>query len=363
VESTVPVDAVSVRDLEAYACERLPEPIWNYVAGGAADETSLGWNEQAWRDLRLAPRVLVDVARVDTTVELLGHRLAHPLLLAPTAAHRNYHPEGEVASRRGAAAADALTVMSTLGSSTLTEVGAASDSPWWFQLYVQADLGFTERLVMQAVEAGAEALVLTVDTPVLGARDRDRRLGGHTVDGMQPPPLEGAPHSVTLPPNPRPHERIYNLHLDPSLTWDTLEWLVDVSPVPVLTKGVVRADDARHCVDAGASGVMVSNHGARNLDTVVPTAQALPGVVKAVDGAVPVLVDGGIRRGTDVAKALALGATAVLVGRPAIWGLTVGGATGVTWVVETLWSELAMAMGLLGAPRVADLSPDVIWTA
>lgn len=362
-DSTVPETAVSVRDLEPGARDRLPELIWNYVAGGAADEISLAWNEQAWRDLRLAPRVLVDVARVDTQVELLGRRLAHPLLLAPTAAHRNYHSDGEVATRRGAAAAEALAVMSTLGSSTLPEVGAASDAPWWFQLYVQADLGFTERLVRQAVDAGAEALVLTVDTPVLGARDRDRRLGGHTVDGMQPPPLVGAPPSVTMPEDPRPYERIYNMHLDPSLTWDTLEWLVDVSPVPVLTKGVVRADDARHCVDAGASGVIVSNHGARNLDTVVPTAQALPGVVKAVDGALPVLVDGGIRRGTDVAKALALGATAVLVGRPAIWGLTVAGAAGVTWVVETLWSELAMAMGLLGAPRVADLSAELIWTS
>ena len=200
--SAVPDDAVSVRDLESGARDRLPEPIWNYVAGGAADESSLAWNEQAWRDLRLAPRVLVDVARVDTQVELLGRRLAHPLLLAPTAAHRSYHSDAEMATRRGAAAAETLAVMSTLGSSSLADVGAASDAPWWFQLYVQADLRFTERLVRQAVEAGAEALVLTVDTPVLGARDRDRRLGGHTVDGMQPPPLVGAPHSVTLPTTP-----------------------------------------------------------------------------------------------------------------------------------------------------------------
>lgn len=357
----MPADVVSVRDLERHARERLPQHTWNYVAGGAADEVTLGWNDTAWRDIRLAPRVLVDVSRVDTSVELLGRRLAHPLLLAPTAAHRNYHPDAEPATRQGAEEAEALAVMSTLGSTPLTDVGAAAASPWWFQLYVQADRSFTERLVGQAVDAGAEALVLTVDTPVLGARDRDRRLGGHTVDGMQPPALAGAPHSVTLPADPRPHERIYNLHLDPSLTWDTLEWLVDVSPVPVLAKGVVRGDDAQHCVDTGACGVIVSNHGARNLDTVVPTAQALPGVVQAVGGAVPVLVDGGIRRGTDVAKALALGARAVLVGRPAIWGLTVGGAAGVTWTIETLWSELAMAMGLLGAARVDDLTRDLLW--
>jgi 4-hydroxymandelate oxidase len=226
---------------------------------------------------------------------------------------------------------------------------------------VQADRDFTAQLVDDAVAAGAEALVLTVDTPLLGARDRDRRTGGHTVDGMQPPALDGVRPSVVLPPDPRPFQRIYNPHLDPSLTWETLEWLVDRSPVPVLAKGVVRADDARRCVDAGVGGIVVSNHGARNLDTVVPTAQALPGVVQAVKGSVPVVVDGGIRRGTDVAKALALGADAVMLGRPLIWGLTVAGADGVQWVLDTLWSEFAMAMGLLGAASVEDLTPDLIW--
>jgi 4-hydroxymandelate oxidase len=158
-----------------------------------------------------------------------------------------------------------------------------------------------------------------------------------------------------------PFERIYNTHIDPSLTWETLEWLVDLSPIPVMAKGVVRPDDARRCIDAGAAGLVVSNHGARNLDTCVATAQALPAIVRAVDGSLPVLVDGGIRRGSDVAKALILGADAVLVGRPVIWGLTVAGASGVTWALETLWSEFAMAMGLLGAPTVADLTPDLVW--
>ena len=192
--------------------------------------------------------------------------------------------------------------------------------------------------------------MLTVDTPLLGARDRDRRTG-RAHGRRHAASCAGRCRAIGRPPGRTRvrHERIYNPHLDPSLTWETLEWLVDLSPVPVLAKGVVRADDARHCVDAGAGGVIVSNHGARNLDTVVATAEALPGVVRAVDGAVPVLVDGGIRRGTDIAKALILGADAVLVGRPIVWGLTVAGADGVQWVVETLWSELAMAMGLLGA--------------
>lgn len=359
--SSIPDDVVCLGDLEQLAKEMLSERTWNYVAGGAADEVSLGWNDSAWRELRLAPRVLVDVSAVDTSTQLLGRGLAHPILVAPTAAHRQYHPEGEAATRRGAAAADALAVMSTLGSSPVAELGTAADGPWWFQLYVQADRDFTAQLIDDVVAAGAEALVLTVDTPLLGARDRDRRTGGHTVDGLQPPALAGVPPSVALPPNPRPFERIYNPHLDPGLTWETLEWMVDLSPVPVLAKGVLRSDDAQRCVDAGVGGIVVSNHGARNLDTVVPTAQALPAVVHAVDGAVPIVVDGGIRRGTDIAKALILGADAVMLGRPVIWGLTVAGADGVQWVLDTSWSEFAMAMGLLGAAQVDELTPDLIW--
>ena len=360
---SVPEDVVSVPSVEALAQHLLSEHIWDYVAGGAADEVTLRWNEAAWRDLPLLPRALVDVSRIDTSVELFGRRLAHPILIAPTAAHANYHPAAETATRRGATTAEALAVMSSLGSTSLDELGAAASGPWAFQLYVQSDRDFTAQLLQQAVDAGADAVMLTVDTPLLGARDRDRRTGGHTVDGMAPPALTGAPPSFVVPDNPRPHERIYNTHIDPSLTWETLEWLVDQSPVPVVAKGVVRPDDARRCVDSGAAGVVVSNHGGRNLDTCVATARALPAVVVAVDGAVPVLVDGGIRRGTDIAKALILGADAVLVGRPAVWGLTAAGEAGVAWVVETLWSELAMAMALLGAPTVAELTSDLIWQA
>lgn len=357
----MPIDAVNIRQLEQPASELLSESIWNYVAGGAGDEHTLAWNERAWQELRLAPRVLVDVSALDTGTVLLGHRLAHPIVVAPTAAQRNYHPEGEQATRLGVDATGGLAVMSTLGSTPVEDVGSAAAGPWWFQLYVQSDRAYTSALVERVVSSGASALVLTVDTPLLGARDRDRRLGGHTVDGLAPAILVDAPPSYEPPVDPSPVERVYNRHLDPSLTWDTLDWLVDVSPVPVLAKGVLRADDARRCVDHGVAGVVVSNHGARNLDTAQATAEALPVVVRAVDGQAPVLVDGGVRRGTDIAKALCLGANAVLVGRPAVWGLTLDGADGVQWVLETLWSELAMAMGLLGAPTLADLTPDLIW--
>lgn len=354
------VDAVNVRDFIEPARAALSEAIWNYVEGGAADEHTLGWNDHAWQHLRLWPHVLQDVAAIDTGVELFGRRLAHPVLLAPTAAHANYHPEAEAATMRGAADADALCVMSTLGSTPVDELGQQADGPWWFQLYVQPDRDFTADLVRRAVAAGAEALVLTVDTPMLGARDRDRRLGGHTVDGLHPPNLAGLAAS---PPDPsaRPHHRVYNPHLDPTLTYRELRWLVDLSEVPVVVKGVLRPDDALRCVDDGAQAVIVSNHGARNLDTVPATADALPGVVAAVADRVPVLVDGGIRRGTDAVKALCLGASAVLVGRPAIWGLAAAGATGVRDVVDLLRAELLMAMGLLGASKVPDLTPDLLF--
>jgi 4-hydroxymandelate oxidase len=350
---------VNLHEYAPLAQRRLSEQVWNYVAGGAGDEHSLRWNEQAWQRLALWPRVLVDVSRVDTTTTLVGHRLAHPILLAPTAAQASYHPGAEAATLAGAADAESLAVMSTLGSTPVAELGAAAAGPWWFQLYVQPDRPFTEGLVGRAVEAGASALVVTVDTPLLGARDTDRRLGGHTVDAMQPPNL-AAPASPSAPRGTRAHQQVHNPHLDPSLTWAELSWLVELSPVPVLAKGVVRPADARRAVDCGVSGVVVSNHGARNLDTVVATAAALPRVVASVGGQLPVLVDGGIRRGTDVAKALCLGADAVLIGRPAIWGLAVDGPTGVRDVVDLLRAELMMAMGLLGAPSLDALTADLV---
>lgn len=348
--------AVRVVDYEERAKPLLPDATWAYVESGAGDEHSLRANAQAWQDIPLWPRVLVDVRAVDPSLTLLGHELSHPILLAPTSAHAMYHADAEAATLAGAFTAGALPVMSTLGSTPVSDLGEAAQGPWWFQLYVQPDRSFTADLVGRAAAAGASALVLTVDTPLLGARDRDRRLRGHTVDGMHPPnlaPIVGDPHAGRSRPG------VYNPHIDPTLTWDTLGWLIETSPVPVLVKGVVRPDDARRAADSGVAGVIVSNHGARNLDTVVATATALPIVVDAVAGRVPILVDGGIRRGTDVAKALGMGADAVLVGRPAIWGLTVAGAEGVAHVVDMLVTELMMAMALLGAPTLKELNREL----
>jgi 4-hydroxymandelate oxidase len=346
---------VNVGDLEPLARDRLEPIAYDYVTGGAADELTLADNVAAWRRLRLAPRNLVDVSSLDTSTKLLRHDLPHPILLAPVAAHSLFHPGAERETLRGATAGEALAVLSTMSSTAVEDAAAGVSSPFWFQLYAQRDPSATDSLVARAAAAGAAAVVLTVDTPTLGARDRDRRMG---LPPSTYPNLSDLPEE---PDDTPPHRRVFHSRFSPSLSWPVLRHLLDTSPVPVLVKGVLRADVAAQAVDAGVAGVVVSNHGGRNLDTVPATADALPGVVQAVQGRVPVLVDGGIRRGTDVAKALMLGADAVLVGRPYVWGLTVGGAEGVAFVLDTLRTELEMAMGLLGATTLADLTPDLLW--
>ena len=349
---------VNLHELEPLARERLTEQAYAYLAGGSGDEHTLGWNTEAWQRIKLAPRFLVDVSAIDTRLSLLGHDLVAPILLAPTAAHLLFHPKGELETVRGAAAAEALFILSSLASLGVADVGAAATGPWWFQVYVQRDRGFTRDLARRAVDSGASALVLTVDLPVLGARDTDRRNSLGLPPGIEYANLLG----LEAAPDPLPPERrVYNPHLDPTVTWDDLEWLASLVDVPVLAKGVLRPDDARRAADHGAAAVVVSNHGARNLDTVPATAEALPRIVDEVGGELPVLVDGGMRRGTDVAKALMLGATAVLVGRPYVWGLAAYGADGVKLTVDLLRTELEMAMGLLGAPTLADLTADLIW--
>jgi 4-hydroxymandelate oxidase len=356
---TDPLDPLDLDALEAAARERLDRGVYDYIAGGAEGELTLAGNRAAWSRLRLRPRVLRDVAKVSTATTLLGSRVATPLLVAPMAYHRMADPDGEAASFAGAAAAGALYICSTQATMSVEEVAAAApEAARWFQVYVVRDRGWTAELVARAAAAGYKALVLTVDVPLLGNRLRDLRNHFRLPTGLKPAnaPPAGAARQRELAADVLAQAGQF----DPSLTPEVIGWLAERSGLPVVVKGVLRGDDALACVEAGAVGVVVSNHGGRQLDSVVATADALAEVVAAVGDRVEVYVDGGIRRGTDVLKALALGARAVLVGRPVLWGLTMGGAHGVERVLSGLAGELQLAMALCGAVGVDDLTPDLI---
>jgi isopentenyl diphosphate isomerase/L-lactate dehydrogenase-like FMN-dependent dehydrogenase len=340
----------TIAEYERLAAETLPPGPYGFFAGGAGDEVTLADNVLAWRRWQIRPRVLVDVSSRDPGTVLLGRARPHPVLVAPTAFHRLAHPDGELAT--GRAARDTGTVMclstfSTVGAGELAE--AVPDGTRWFQLYVFRDRGVTTAMVDAAVAGGYEALVVTVDLPVLGRRERDLRSGFVIQEPTAVPGL-----SAGAARGPLSLAQTAEL-LDPTLTWRDLAWLAERSGLPVLVKGVLTAEDAALAVAHGAAGVIVSNHGGRQLDGVPASADALPEVVERVGGAADVLVDGGVRRGTDVLKALALGARAVLVGRPVLWGLAASGEDGVRHVLELLLAEFDNALALAGAPRAAAL--------
>lgn len=333
---------LSLFDFETEAHKRISHGAWERIAGGSADEITLRWNREAYDHIRLKPRILVDVSKLDTRVKLFGQELPFPILLAPTGAQRFIHPEGEVAAARGAAAANSIYVISSSASMKVEDIARSTNGPIWFQLYVQKDRAFTRDLVQRAEDSGCRALCVTVDSPTFGARNREDRARNELPE-RELPNLEGKDY------------------LDPSLTWKDINWLRSFARRPVLLKGVLNPDDAAIAVEAGVSGIIVSNHGARNLDTVPATIDALPLVVEKVSGRAPVLVDGGIRRGTDIIKAFALGASAVQIGRPYLWGLGIAGAEGVTRVVEILRKEFELAMALTGRPTIASIDRSVLW--
>ncbi|AKU17089.1 alpha-hydroxy acid oxidase [Luteipulveratus mongoliensis] len=342
----------SSEQLRARAESVLSSDVWNYIETGSGEEISLGEAEQAWQHWRLRPRVLQDVRSVSTTLDLLGHQLTTPVLAAPTAFHQLYHPDGERASVAGATDAGSLFCLSTRSTTSFEDVGAAASGPWWMQVYVTAARDIAAAMVERAVQAGASALVLTGDTPYLSRRAR----AGRAL------PLSDETAMVNSARHLGDRD-LSHLEDDAGITVEVIEWLADLSGVPVLVKGVLRGDDALACLDAGAAGIVVSNHGARQLDRAVPTALALPDVVSAVAGAAPVLVDGGIRSGYDVLTALALGADAVMVGRPAIYGLATGGADGVRDVLAGLTDEVAHLMGLAGVRSLDELDASYVTPA
>ncbi len=351
-------------ELEDMARAKVPRAIFDYIAGGAEDEVTLRRNREAFGRWALRPRVLRDVRKRDTKTVLLGERVSMPVCVAPTSFHALVHPEGEVATARGSAAAETILIASTVSTKPLEEIAAAADAPRWFQLYVYKDRAVTEELVNRAVKAGYKALCLTADTPVLGRRERDERNAftlppGFGIANLKPAGLDGMPE---VEQGSAFAQYVTDL-LDSSLTWDDVDWLKSISPLPLVVKGIMTAEDAVLAVDHGIAGIVVSNHGGRQLDSTLGSLDALPEVVAAVRGRIEVYLDGGIRRGTDVLKALALGAKAVFVGRPVLWGLALGGADGVRAVLDELRTELDTAMALAGCATLKDIESSLVLRA
>jgi 4-hydroxymandelate oxidase len=350
----------SLYDYERDAALRLERSAFDYFAGGAGDEITVRENVAAYDRLAFRYRVLRSTAAPDLSTQVLGRRLPHPVLFAPTAFARLAHPDGELAISRAARATQTVHVLSTLSTVTLEEVAGDADPPPWFQLYVFRDRGLTRELVARASEARYDAIVLTVDAPVLGRRDRDARSRFALPAGMLAANLSGAGKETIASGGGSGLLEYFAAQIDPALAWSDVEWLCAETSLPVIVKGIVRGDDACAALQHGCRGVVVSNHGGRQLDTAIATIDALPEVCAAVGGSAAVLVDGGIRRGQHIAKALAIGADAVLIGRPVIFGLAAAGQAGVEHTVALLLDELRCAMQLCGARERAELTPDLV---
>jgi 4-hydroxymandelate oxidase len=338
---------MNVRDFEAAARDRLEPAHYDYFAGGAGDEVTLRANEAAFARLALVPRVLRGSAKPQTGVTLLGSRASVPVLVAPTAFHRLADPEGERATARAAASAETIMIVSMASTVAVQEVAEAG-AELWFQLYIQPDLAFTETIVRRAEAAGCRALVVTVDSPLRGRHERDERNG-----------FLDLPAGLCCE-NLRDGPRVRPIVMSPEISWAHVDRVREMTGLPIVVKGVLHPADARAALDHGVSALVVSNHGGRQLDTVPATIDVLPEIVAEVGGAVPVLLDGGVRRGTDVLKALALGAAAVAVGRPVIWGLAAGGERGAARVLDLLRSEVEEALVLCGCGSVEELEPSMV---
>lgn len=344
-------ELINLYDFEKMAQGIMSKMVYEYVAGGAADEFTVRWNREAFDKIKLKPNILNDVSKLDTKVSLFGHELISPILIAPTAWHKLMHPEGEIATAKGASSASTIYVVSSFTTTPIEEIAKVTTHPLWFQLYVSDDRDFTKDLIQNVEAAGCKAICVTVDTPVSGVRDRQKRIGFKLPVDLNVPYMKdmkvGTKGQASALKKP--------------FTWKEIEWIRTFAKVPVLLKGILNPDDAESAIKAGVSGIIVSNHGGRNLDTVPATIEALPLISSKVDKRIPVLMDGGIRRGTDVLKALALGANAVLVGKPICFGLACGGADGVAKVLNILQSELELVMALSGRNTIRSVNNSVIW--
>lgn len=362
VPSSNPSPLLNLADYEARAREVLSEAAWAYYASAANDEITYRENRTAYERIKLHPRMLRDVTNRSLRVEILGQFLRAPLIVAPMAYNTLAHADGELGIARAAGQRGLLVTHSTLASYTMEQVAEAATGPLWYQLYAYREREVNLRLMQRAEQAGYKAVVVTVDTPMLGRRESEIRAGFHKRDTVRAVnllsddmrPLFDAPADVDLAQHLQTIPRA-------NLTWYDLRWIRGGTRLPVLLKGILRADDALRALDYGVDGIVVSNHGGRQLDGVPATIEVLESITKAVNGRVPVIVDGGIRRGTDVVKALALGARAVMVGRPLLWGLAVNGEAGAGHVLDLLLAELELAMALCGAATISEITADLIW--
>jgi 4-hydroxymandelate oxidase len=332
---------VSVRDFERLAAVKMPRPAWEFINSGAGDELTVRWNEEAFQRLRLGQRVLEDLSGLNTRIQLLGRERPHPILLSPTSSHGLVHPQGELETARGAGEAGAILIVSPFTDQPLELIARSATQPLWRAAYIMKDRGRTRELLRAAEAADCEAVCVTVDSPVVGARDRE-----HRTYRFPRAPLSFLDYPVDFWRYPT--------------TWKDIDWIRAQTKLPLVLKGILSAVDAERAIAAGAAAIFVSNHGGRNLDTLAATVDVLPAVADKVAGRVPVLLDGGVRRGTDILKALALGARAVAIGRPYLYGLAVAGAAGVRGVINILRNELEMAMALCGRSAIAGIDRSVI---
>jgi 4-hydroxymandelate oxidase len=355
------VEAINLFELEMKARELLPQAVYDHHASGANDEITLRENHVAYERIVLLPRMLVDVSVRHMGTTALGQPVSMPILIAPTAFQGLAHPKGELATVKAAGAADTLMTLSTLSTFSIEEVMAVATGPVWFQLYMFKDRAISASFVKRAEIAGCKAIVFTVDAPLLGRRERDVRNQFKMPDALAvknilPGELQELPNATGRFGHAPGIVSLFDI----ALTWKDIEWLAGITTLPVLVKGILRSDDALLAVKHGASGVIVSNHGARQLDSTPATISVLPEIVDAVGGKVEVYVDGGIRRGTDVLKAVACGARAVFIGRPVLWGLATGAEAGVKYVLELLRQEFDLAMALSGCPTLSSITRNLI---
>ncbi len=355
------MDALNLFELEQVAKENLPQTAYDYYRSGAWDEITLRENREAFERLRVHYRVCIDVSQRDLSVTLFGQKISMPILIAPTAFHRLATPDGELATVRAAGSCGTIMVLSSLSNTRVEDVVAAATGPVWFQLYINKDREFTRELVARVGAAGCKALMLTVDTPEWGRRERDVKNNFHLPEGLC---------AINLVPSNQRGEMIgqsgagmgqaFTWMLDASVSWKDVEWLCSLTKLPVVIKGVCRADDAKKSLDYGVKGIVVSNHGGRQMDTAPATIEVLPAIAEAVGGKIPLLLDGGVRRGVDVLKAIALGASAVQIGRPVLWGLAAGGQSGVELALKILRDEFDLALALAGCQNIRAISRDLV---